>query len=149
MSAEQVQAWFPRLTGTNHRITSQSTPQYNCAAWAAGCTDKWWEPGGGKGKFWPPGARTTLAARAYIEVFESEFGYSVCPDGQLEPGYEKICIYTSPPGVFKHVARQLPTGWWTSKLGRGEDIEHQSPELLEGDRYGHVTIYLKRPVPTE
>ena len=27
---------FPRLTATNHRVTSAATPEYNCVAWAAG-----------------------------------------------------------------------------------------------------------------
>jgi hypothetical protein len=50
-------------------------------------------------------------------------GYSPCVDGSLEPGYEKIALYAIGPAV-KNVARQLPEGKWTSKLGKDFDLEH-------------------------
>jgi hypothetical protein len=36
------------------------------------------------------------------------------------------------------------TGKWTSKLGRGIDIEHDSPEILNGSAYGIAKIFMKR-----
>jgi hypothetical protein len=62
--------------------------------------------------------------------------YQVCSDGGLEPGVEKVAIYVDDFGIPQHVARQLPDGTWTSKLGKGEDIGHVSPESLAGDLYG-------------
>ena len=44
------------------------------------------------------------------------------------------------------MARQLPSGLWTSKLGESEDIEHQV-EGLEGSSYGNVLVYLCREIP--
>lgn len=44
------------------------------------------------------------------------------------------------------MARQLPTGRWTSKLGGSEDIEHASPTELEGDMYGTVVLYMRKPI---
>jgi hypothetical protein len=46
-----------------------------------------------------------------------------------------------------HAARSLPNGRWTSKLGNGEDIEHITLAVLEGDLYGKVRVFLKRQVP--
>ncbi|MCY7407984.1 MAG: hypothetical protein LH631_11575, partial [Alkalinema sp. CAN_BIN05] len=42
----------------------------------------------------------------------------------------------------QHVARQLPNGLWTSKLGRLEDIEHEL-DGLSGDLYGTVQKFMK------
>ncbi len=80
---------------------------------------------------------------AFVAAFET-LGYEPCADGALEGGFEKIAIYRSPSGV-QHVARQLGTGRWTSKLGGLEDIEHDSPTELEGVEYGRVVQYLRRP----
>ncbi len=74
-------------------------------------------------------------------------GYEPCADGLLEDGFEKVAIYQSPSGV-QHMARQLQTGWWTSKLGQLEDIEHETPAELEGDIYGVVVQYMRRAIDT-
>ena len=73
-------------------------------------------------------------------------GFEECPDGALESGYEKIAIYVSEIGEPTHIARQLGNGSWTSKLGELEDIEHGSPESLEGPEpcYGSVASYMRR-----
>ena len=81
---------------------------------------------------------------AFIAAFGS-LNYEPCPDGALENGYEKVAIYQSPPGV-QHMTRQLPNGRWTSKLGRGEDIEHATTTELEGSLYGMVVQYMRRAV---
>ena len=59
-------------------------------------------------------------------------------------------------GVPSHAARQLPSGHWTSKLGKAEDIRHSTLEAVESDPnlglgYGKVAVILKRPStdPTE
>lgn len=70
--------------------------------------------------------------------------YKVCDDGQPEPGVEKLAIYVDDNDVPQHVARQLPDGNWTSKLGKGEDIQHNSLDSLEGDLYGKVAIFMMR-----
>ena len=40
---------FPKLDDTNHELTSPKTIKYNCVAWAAQNTQRWWQPG----VFWP------------------------------------------------------------------------------------------------
>ena len=45
-----------------------------------------------------------------------------------------------------HMARQLASGLWTSKLGELEDIEHETPAELEGDIYGIVVQYMRRAI---
>jgi hypothetical protein len=41
----------------------------------------------------------------------------------------------------------MPDGNWTSKLGKGEDIQHDSLDGLEGDLYGKVAIFMMRRPP--
>jgi hypothetical protein len=76
-------------------------------------------------------------------MFEGQ-GYSVCADGELEEGYEKIALY-SVGGAPKHAARQLGSGIWTSKLGEFIDITHASPSSVEDSEYGKVVLFMKRP----
>ncbi len=44
------------------------------------------------------------------------------------------------------MARQLPNGDWTSKLGAEEDIVHRELRALEGDLYGTVAQVMARPL---
>ena len=44
---------------------------------------------------------------------------------------------------MQHVARQLESGLWTSKLGLSVDISHSLHDL-EGDTYGEVAALLCR-----
>ena len=72
----------------------------------------------------------------------------MCEDGNLEPGYEKVAIYAM-DGEPTHAARQLQNGWWTSKLGKYEDIDHDSLEELQGygfGDYGRVAVFMARPL---
>jgi hypothetical protein len=134
-----LQHEFPRLTERNHRVTSAATPDYNCVAWSAGDVDHWWQPG----VFWPiETPPTSLGIDVLRQAFAS-LGYENCDDGLLESDYDKVALYAS-ASFYTHVARQLHTGWWTSKLGRSEDIEHESPETLSGGVYGDVVQFMKR-----
>ena len=134
---------FPRLTAQNHRISSPATKVYNCIAWAANDTLQWWEPG----VFWPleasPGDESI---RMLMRVFQG-LGYEPCEDGQLEEGIEKVVLYGE-AGCYTHAARQLSDGRWTSKLGRAEDIEHDTPQDVTGGVYGEILQFMKRPFAT-
>ncbi len=129
---------FPNLTSENHEITSDKTFKYNCVAWAAHQTDRWWQPGG----CWPiPASRDDLGIGNVVLAFNS-LGYCESPNGELEHGFEKIAIYGSGL-MYTHVARQLPDGRWTSKLGQLEDITHATTYALEGSDYGEVVQFMK------
>ena len=45
---------------------------------------------------------------------------------------------------YTHAARQLPGGNWTSKLGKGEDIEHDTPDVVAGGLYGEFVRIMRR-----
>ena len=63
----------------------------------------------------------------------------------MEKGFQKIALYVK-DGIPTHAARQLPTGKWTSKLGRDIDIEHDFPEVLNGADYGVASIFMKKEI---
>ena len=143
---------FPNLTRRNHGVTSDPTPDsgpeplYNCVAWAAGVNDVWWWPDDPL-CYWPPGIPSELTLAAFVAAFET-LGYETCDDGLLEVDVEKVVIYVDGNGFPTHVARQLITGRWTSKLGRWEDIEHTTELVLQGNgqfHYGSARQYMKRP----
>lgn len=133
-----IEKTFPYSAG-RHLVTSKATDDYNCIAWAAGDDTQFWQhlPG----YRWP--AKRTPMIESLVEVFES-LGYEVCPSGSLENGYEKVVLYER-NGMWKHAAKQLPTGKWTSKLGFEEDVEHDAPDCLAGTMYGSVHCYMRRP----
>jgi hypothetical protein len=72
-------------------------------------------------------------------------GFAVCEAGDAETGFEKVALYATST-FYTHAARQLPGGKWTSKLGRAEDIEHDSADDLAGGVYGSVVLFMKRKV---
>lgn len=138
---DHILGLFPALLTLN--VTSPGEPRYNCIAWAAGTNTQWWWPDGRN--YWPMDAPLLDSLDAFVPAFAT-LGYERCSDGILEDGFEKIAIYQSSDGV-QHASRQLNTGYWTSKLGRLEDIEHSSPAELEGSDYGAVVQYMRRPTP--
>ena len=143
---------FPFLVRDRYEKTSEETPdlRYNCAAYAAGDESRWWQPLQPDDEepiwsFWPAGVPHDGTLGSYIKAFELS-GFVLCDPGK-EDGFERIALYAHENGLFTHAARQLPSGRWTSKLGDWEDIEHETPQLLEGGRpaYGFVWHYMKRP----
>jgi hypothetical protein len=137
--------WFPNLTDDNHQETSLYDASYNCIGHAAGTT-RWWQPlpgfvPGGKPPYWPPGAPREETIDAYMMAYAT-MGYSECPDGSFEDGYEKVAIFAK-NGVPKHAARQVDANSWTSKLGKSEDISHFLHDVA-GNMYGQAVRYMKR-----
>ena len=131
---------FPRLTASNHRVTSDATTDYNCVAWAVADTKHWWQPG----FYWPVEVADDEYGIAALERAFAALGYMDCVENEsLEVGFEKVALYGSNL-VYTHAAKQLPSGKWTSKLGRDVDIEHDRPDNVAGGVYGEVVQLMKR-----
>jgi hypothetical protein len=124
-------------------VTSPATDTYNCIAWAANDTTQWWWPDGG---YWPgpPGKKLAPTLQVFLSAFATQ-GFEQCNDPDIEAGFEKIALYGTNVEI-KHAARQLPSGYWTSKLGNHVDVEHELAQV-EGNSYGRVVAYLRRSVP--
>jgi len=139
----ELEAAFPNLAQSGYRVTSPATRRYNCIAWAAHDEMNWWWPV--PGAYWPPQVLQTETVEAFIEAYQT-LGYELCDSDQWEDGFEKIAIYADAEGNPTHAARQLPSGQWTSKIGRGIDIEHDTLDGLSGILYGTPIRFLKRPL---
>ena len=77
---------FPRLRGTIYNIISPETADYNCIAWAAGDTERWWWPI--PPSYWPLGVSLQETIESFIQAFVT-LGFVPTDSDQLEPGFEK------------------------------------------------------------
>lgn len=137
---------FPNLSSDNFVPTSPETSDYNCIAWAAGEDDRWWWPGPAElGGYWPPGVSRAVVSTSFLDAFRT-LGYEKCTSGDLEPNFEKLALYANQAGVPTHMARQLPDGNWTSKLGRNIDICHFTLDAIANGTYGVVQAFYWRPI---
>src|SRR5260370_38488116 len=135
-------AALPNLTTKNHRVTSPASLDYNCIAWSAGGTERWWQPC----KFWSVPVLSGDYTIGALEQLFKALGYEDCGlDMSLETGFEKVALFRDSV-YYTHAARQLPSGKWTSKLGKAEDIEHDLPDDVAGGVYGRLAIIMKRSV---
>ncbi len=135
-------ASFPNLLLGTYLVTSAPTSQYNCIAWAAEDDTRWWWPA--VPHHWPSGVPMDTTVAAFLQAFVT-LGYTPCVDGSLETGHLKVVLYAIGPAVT-HAARQLPSGWWTSKLGHFVDIDHSTPDVICGPAYGAVVLFLRRAI---
>jgi hypothetical protein len=134
-----LQRAFPSLSDT-FQVTSERTPEYNCIAWAAGDISRWWWPLGLS--YWPENVLRAETMASFVTAF-AELGYAPCGNGGLEFGIEKVVIFLE-DGIPTHMARQLSSGEWTSKLGKSWDIVHVSSSELDGSAYGSAVQFLSR-----
>lgn len=141
MMSRHLEEAFPRLRGSSYEVTSPRDTEYNCIAWAVGESDRWWWPDGRA--FWPDDLPRERSLDAFVQAF-GRLGFSGCESPEFEPGFEKIALFADAHGCPTHAAKLQPSGRWTSKLGKEEDIEHEL-EDLEGSHYGSVATILKRP----
>ena len=141
----ELEQYFPGLLEAPWRVTSATSLKYNCIAWAAGDSTRWWWPHPEDVGYWPDQVPMQETIESFFSLFQF-LGFETCDSALLEPGLEKIALYAigSKP---THAARQLDTGLWTSKLGPLEDIEH-TLESLESDVYGLVVRVFRRRAGT-
>lgn len=135
---------FPQLTEENCRPTSPYDEDYNCIAWAAEDSHRWWWPDAMGQSYWPAGVPREETIDAFVQAYGLQ-GYMSRSDGSLEPGKQKVAIYADRDNKPTHAARQLSSGWWASKLGPQIDIEHELA-ALDGPAYGTVAVILSRVV---
>ena len=141
MTSNWIENTHPNLMETGYEVTSEATKRYNCIAYAAGDESQWWS--NTDGYHWPGASRTALIDDL-VRVFE-EMGYEACTDANKEKGFDKVALFAKGT-LWKHAAKQLLGGAWSSKLGLNEDIRHESLQGLSSRVYGEVHCIMKRPV---
>jgi hypothetical protein len=135
----------------DHSVKSPKDTTYNCIAFAAGDTTRWWEdllliPD--PGFYWPPGAHRDddVGSIEALKRCYATIGYEECTDGNLEPGYTKVALYAKTPEDYEHAVVLDENGTWYSKLGDGFDIHHPTAQCICGPLYGTVMCYMKRKI---
>jgi hypothetical protein len=144
MRAPHLEALFPNLRASGYYTRSPRDPRYNCIAWAANNTRRWFEPDPFGLHYWPAALpRNEYTLENYADCF-IKCGYMVTRSAAYQAGYEKVALYVDSYGIPSHAARMTKMGIWSSKIGEYEDIEHNTLGALEGSDYGAVKIILKR-----
>lgn len=139
---------FPNLHENNFEVTSDYSESYNCIAWAANDTNRWWWPVTSNDAYWPDGVSISVTKECFIAAFQT-LGYEVCKSNEFEDGFEKVALYVDDNDQPTHMAKQFSSGIWTSKLGEAWDITHHTLEGLEDSFYGHVAMILRRPLQND
>jgi hypothetical protein len=135
-------AGFPNSTEVNWRGTSDPTAAYNCLSWSVHREDVWMWPDERQQFSWPRDmarAETIAVFRLFFETI----GFRECTSALPEAGVQKIAVFGR-HDFPEHVARQLSTGKWTSKLSDKLDIEHDDLGVLEDGTYGVVRLIMRR-----
>jgi len=117
---DQLRGLFPNLSG-KAKVTSPQTPKYNCIAYAAGDTERWWWPESLLA-YWPSGCLNTVSLLAFQMAFET-LGYTLCASADFDPTVEKIALFQKDHKPT-HAAKLIADGIWSSKLGKSFDISH-------------------------
>lgn len=142
MTAEQRFYYWPNLVKKSFRKTSDWSADYNCVSWALGIISKRIDSGGNSYE-WPSDLSKGHTLDYYAKLYQ-RYGYEKCDNRDLEKDIEKIALFEDEYGLFKHVALQKKDGFWTSKMGDLEDIEHKTIKAISGKTYGEVKIYMCR-----
>lgn len=144
---EAAERQIPALRDADYEPQSPRNKGYNCFAWAARDSERCWDPPGlADWTFWPDGVQAWETLGAYKAAYAT-VGFEDCEDGCLVEGTEKIAIFVDGGGTPIHAARQLPSGRWTSKLGKGIDIEHDFADLEGDPAIGTLGCFMQRPSP--
>ena len=123
------------------KITSEATGLYNCIAWAASDSKRWWWPS--PNVYWPGKPKKEDRAPTLNEFLKTfaTLGFAQVSSTAFEAGIEKIALYGQ-GGLVSHAARQLGDDSWTSKCGTLADVEHGLDQMVAS--YGPVMAILAR-----
>jgi hypothetical protein len=146
-----TQICYPALTPENSQKLSDATSRYNCIAFAAGDTNRWWEPPVDHvldpGQYWPEGAPTGIDLDSCVKAYQRH-GFERISRETMGDDFQTIALYAHRGGEMSHAARLNKDGSWLSKLGDLEDISHDYLASLEGDSaFGSVRLMMSRLNP--
>lgn len=147
LTVAELRTKWPKLRPGNYNETSPATARYNCVAFVNDDERHWWQAGMYGGMYsWPATIEQSDSLTAWVQLFTSR-GFELTDSRDHEPGFEKVAIYIDPKdGLPSHVTKS-DGRVWKSKLGKLQDIEHASLDLLEGNtnyEYGVVDKILKK-----
>ena len=119
-----------------------ATRAYNCIAYSLGRDDEWINA--------ETGAADDPLSKLDRRYEENGYRRLAVLDPSLQVGTHKIVVYAmrNADGMrveIKHAARQEKDGTWSSNLGQGPLIRHETAEALSGPAYGEpVAVYARQ-----
>jgi hypothetical protein len=157
LTAQEIVRYWPKLLADKFHFTSKKNVHYNCMTWAIAQDTVSNENVTEDDVFWMDmmmyfqhahdldPLNLDHSAKGYADCLEKHYRFTICNNGEFEEGTEKIALYENKDHEWSHIARQLENGNWTSKMGKLEDIEHYSLEVLNGKLYGEPKLFMGRP----
>jgi hypothetical protein len=135
---------FLGLRGAQWRETSPQNERYNCVAWACDDTERWWWPWpeGDPPGYWPGDGSADDSLASALAMFEAR-GYTRC-EPETAGTHDDVVVLYDAAGRLRHVARRAASGWWASKLGALNDIEHQTLDAIAGPQCGSPRVWMRR-----
>lgn len=147
ITPEELTQYWPHLKeGENFRFTSLKKRGFKCIWYALmlekGDIDMLWF----RDMYELDPNTLDHSAKGYADCFQKYYGFELCGSSSYEEGFVKIVLYEDKNKDFKHVARVLPNGNMTSKMGNYEDIEHYTMDAVSGDEYGYPSLFMKKKI---
>lgn len=147
LTPDEMSTLWPDLKeGKNFHFSSLKKKGFKCIWYAlmldVGDIDMLWF----RDKYGLDKSRLDHSAKGYGDCFQKYYGFEYCNSAEYEEGWIKVVLYEDRNNDFKHVARVLPNGNLTSKMGNYEDIEHYTMDALSGDEYGYATLFMKKQI---
>lgn len=132
---------LPNL-GQNFRVVGKATHEYNCIVHSVGLERGWFQPG----------VSDKARPMSHMDDFYTAHGFQRAPGMDTAPqdGVERVVVFgmrdeTGQVVDVTHAVRQEPNGKWTSKLGTGPLIEHDTLSQVRGGSYGEpIAVYERR-----
>jgi hypothetical protein len=134
---------FPNSKEQPFFVTSPSAGEYNCIAWAVESQNAFYWPAASRKFDWPKHLPRKATSEVFLQFFQ-QYGYEPCRNGEMEEGFPKIALFAK-DNSLTHAARQLPNGYWTSKLGGWVDVQH-TLYAMEGGIYCNVSCFYRRKI---
>jgi len=141
-SLTRADAFGERLERDNHFVlTSPTSYQYNCIAYAMGMQDRWIDCADLPWHWWPPVSKGSNESDL-VEAFKY-FGFEPCGmDDTLDVQYDKVALYHNDVG-WTHAARVVNDGIYHSKFGASYDGTHSCGDVLKA-QYGEPFLIMRR-----
>jgi len=149
---QRAEKWPHLILGENFEFTSPKKRGYNCVAYALGEVNKDIDMLALSKRidltpFGLSNDKLDHSINGYIKLISGLYSYEVCDNSEVEENFDKIVLFEGLDEdgdiSFLHIAKQLDNGIWTSKMGAFEDIEHLTPDAVNG-LYGQPKVFMKR-----
>lgn len=122
----ELEQYFPGLLEAPCRVTSPTSLKYNCIAWAAGDSTRWWWPRPEDVGYWPDQVPMQETIESFCSLFQF-LGFEPC-DSFFASSMTSGFILRSPSDSTA-LTRTMPSGsvWTSSASASAESLSPRMP----------------------